>query len=130
MRSRFQERGPIAFPGGAQGAEKECDRVGHTEPTARGTCYRCGQKVPPAGVITDSRAIEYSKLRSSGLSVDEATRQVFGEMSCTEATHRFHSTASDCACGTTKREMATAQAPVLMLPNDQIEPHKGNTEAV
>lgn len=54
--------------------------VGHTEPCARGKCYRCGEKVTASKAkVDDSRAIEYSRLRSSGVSVEEATRVVFGE---------------------------------------------------
>lgn len=45
-------------------------------------CIRCGEKVEKiTDVITDNRAMEYSKLRSSGMSVDEATKAVFGDLS-------------------------------------------------
>lgn len=77
--TRFQQRGPVNFPGGAQGAESECARVGHTEPDARGKCYRCAEKVPALTLTdADKRAIEYSRLRSAGVPVEEAAKTVFG----------------------------------------------------
>lgn len=77
-----------------------------------GKCIRCGEKVDRPAMDDHSKAIEYSKLRSSGVSVEEAAARVYPELCCTEKVHRFIDGQSTCACGT----VATVETPADAIP--------------
>lgn len=91
----FAGRRFSVFANQSKAVDQECERVGHTEPDAKGRCYRCSERVE-----SPSRSFREHAERVGGSIV--SMRKSY-PMACDSQDHHFNGDSVECACGTTSR---------------------------